>query len=103
MKLDVAERINLLSILPQEGSFLTLKIIRELRETLSFTEKEHKTLQFKQLEDGRVSWNTKAAKEKDIEIGKKAKSIIKEKLAELDEQKKLKDNHFSLYEKFIGE
>jgi len=102
MKLDVSERINLLSILPQEGSFLTLKIVRELRENLSFTEEEHKKFQFKNLSDNRISWNTKEAKENNIEIGKKAESIIREKLEELDEQKKLKNEHFTLYEKFVG-
>ena len=42
MKLDVGERIRLLGILPEKGNLLTLKIVRELRDDLSFSEKEHK-------------------------------------------------------------
>jgi len=103
LKLSVFERINLLSILPKEGDFTTLKIIRQLREDLSFTEEEHKALQFEVFEDGRITWNAKAAKDKDIKIGKKAESIIREKLEELNKQKKLRDEHFTLYEKFVGD
>lgn len=101
MKLNIFERINLLSILPMQGDFMTLKIIRQLREGLSFTEEEHKVLKFKQLDDGRVSWDAKATKEKDIRTGNKARSIIREVLEGLNKEKKLRDEHFTLYEKFI--
>ena len=36
LKLSVYERLVLLNILPKEGNFITLKIIRQLREDLSF-------------------------------------------------------------------
>lgn len=103
MKLNVFERLNLLSILPREGDFITLKILRELREDLSFSEEENAKLDFKQLDDGRVSWNNKVAKDliKDVKIGRKAESIIREELEKLNSQKKLKDIHLELYEKFV--
>ena len=40
MLLGVVERIGLLQILPKQGDFLTLRIIHELRQSLSFTEEE---------------------------------------------------------------
>ena len=40
MELTTVERLKLLEILPPEGDILTLKILRKLRETLSFTEDE---------------------------------------------------------------
>lgn len=149
MKLIVFERINLLSILPVQGDFTSLKIIRKLREDLSCDEQENKVLQFKdvwvcpecsrivevKVEDdppdcpkcievcpkckthlgkkamrktGQVTWNRKAAKEKDIEMGNKAHSIIRDTLKELNENAKnkekelpcLRDEHFTLYQKF---
>lgn len=100
MLLTVFERLILLNILPQEGDFLTIKIVRQLREALSFSEEEHKALQFK-TEEARVFWQTEAAKDKEIGIGGQATKIIVEALTRLSDEKKLKDEHFSLYEKFV--
>ena len=46
MKLNVLERIVLLNILPQQGSFSNLKLLRVAKEALSFTEEENKLLNF---------------------------------------------------------
>lgn len=100
IELGVFDRLILLNILPKEGDFLTLKIVRQLREELSFTEAEHKALQFVQ-EDGNVRWKSSADKPKAFDIGVKATEIIVEVLKKLDKDKKLKDEHFGLYEKFV--
>ena len=100
MELDVRERLILLSILPQEGNFITLKVVRKLRESLSFSEEEIKQYKFVQSE-GRVTWDDKAEQSKEIEIGEKAMDIIKEALKKLNEDKKLKDEHFTIYQKFV--
>ena len=101
MKLDVRERLILLSVLPQEGNFITLKVVRKLREGLSFNEEEIKQYKFVQ-EDQRVTWDDKAEQSKEIELGEKAMDIISEALKKLNEDKKLKDEHFTIYQKFIG-
>lgn len=99
-KLNVFERLILLNILPKEGDFTTLKIVRKLREDLSFSEEEHKKFNLKQ--DGpTVTWNTEADKPKEIPIGEKATDVIVDALKKLDKEKKLTDQHFTLYEKFI--
>ena len=101
MNLQVGERLVLLSLLPKEGDFTTLKIIRELREGLSFSEEEHKTYNFKQ-EGDLVFWDTEKDTPKDVPIGEKATDIIVDALKKLNEAKKLRDEHFNLYEKFVG-
>ena len=103
MKLTVLERIMLGNALPEEGNFLTLKIVRELREAMSFDEVEHKRLKLR-VDGGQIHWDNQAAKEagpKDIKIGEKATDVIVECLKKLDEQKKLTQDHLSLYEKFM--
>jgi len=100
MKLDVRERLVLLAILPAEGNFVTLKVVRKLRESLSFSEEEIKQYKFVQKE-GSVSWDDKAEQSKLVEIGTQAKIIIQDALKKLDEQQKLKDEHFTIYEKFV--
>ena len=103
MKLNIAERIALLQILPAEGDFTTLKVLRGLQEKVGFSEEDHKKFKIKRIGD-RISWNPKeGAREVKIELGDKAKEIIKDVLLNLDKGKKLKSEHFSLYEKFIQE
>ena len=102
MKLGVFDRLILLNILPKEGDFTTLKIVRKLREDLSFSEEEHKALQFVQ-EEANVQWKREADIPKPIAIGEKAKDVIVGVLKELDKDKKLTEQHYALYEKFIGD
>ena len=102
MKLNIKERIILLGILPKESNFITLKIIRKLQENLSFTENEIKELEIKQHEN-QITWNQEKDIGHDIEIGEKATDIIIESLKELDKNKKITNDNFSLFEKFIKE
>ena len=74
--------------------------MRKLREDLSFDEDEHKKLAFVQ-DGGQVRWNEKVNLTKRIMIGKKQTDIIQKTLKKLNDEKKLTDNHYSLYEKFV--
>ena len=102
MELGIFERIILLNVLPKEGDFSTLKIVRNLRESLSFSEEEHKILQFK-TENGRVLWKPEGDMQKDVPIGEKATDIIVECLKRLNKEKHLKEEHIPIYERFIKE
>jgi len=56
--LNTLERtVLLLGLLPKEGSFSNLKLVRLLREELSFTEEENRALQFR-TENQMIMWNT---------------------------------------------
>uniref|UniRef100_A0A6M3KFR6 Uncharacterized protein n=1 Tax=viral metagenome TaxID=1070528 RepID=A0A6M3KFR6_9ZZZZ len=62
MKLSVMERINILGLLPEKGSYSNLKLLRVAKEALSFTESENKLLNFRTEEvKGQVKtfWNDK--------------------------------------------
>jgi hypothetical protein len=102
MKLKIADRIRLLAILPEKGSILTLKIVRKLREDLSFTEKEHKGFAIAIAQD-RITWDEKKDKGKEVEVGDQAKELIIEKLKELSESEELTVPDMPLWEKFVGE
>jgi hypothetical protein len=102
MELGVFDRLILLNILPKEGDFTTLKIVRKLREDLSFSEEEHKALNFQQ-DEGNIKWQSEADKPKEIQFGEKATDLIVSTLKKLNTDKKLTEQHFNLYSKFIGE
>jgi hypothetical protein len=109
MILNINERLIILNILPQEGNILTLRILRKLKENLSFTEEEHKDLKLTVNPNNTISWRTvndedkPILQEKEFDIGDKASDLIKEALKKLDEDKKLTEGHMSVYDKFIGE
>ena len=99
MELTVTERLVLLQLLPQEGDYTTLKIVRRLREELSFDEGEHAALGF--VQDGeRIHWNPETDLGKEIDFGGKAHSIVVDKLEELNKKGALREEHVPLYEKF---
>ena len=99
MKLTVNDRLILLGIIPLQGDFTTLKIIRDMRGELSFTEEEHKILKFRQ-EETMVYWE-EGLEDKEINFGEKATDIIVDAFKKLNEQKKLRIEHMELYEKFV--
>ena len=103
VKLTVKQRIDLQSVLPQQGDFLTVKMIRVLREDLSFTQKEHKLLKFVNHPNGSVEWDAKAALKcvKEFEIPETIISIIKETLEKLNTSKQITEAHLDFYEMFM--
>jgi len=129
MKLTVLERIMLQNILPKEGDFITLKLVRKLRESLAFSEKEIAGVEFKthwkcpqcqkggmsteiaECKDcgiymrpsGEVTWDDDKAKKvvKDVFMGAKMLVLCESTLKKLSDEKKLTDQHMSLYGKFV--
>lgn len=100
MQLDVLKRVTLLSILPEHGDFITLKILRKLREALAFDEEEIARLKLQQT-DGKITWDTLADTGKEIHIGDKVLSVIVAALKRLDKEKKLTNQHFDIFEMFV--
>jgi len=104
MKLSVIERVLLGGMMANyQGSFVNLKLVREGREALSFNEEEIKDLTFVQV-DNRTTWNPTASlkyQAVDIILGNAVTKIIKELLQKLNDEAKLTEQHFSLYEKFV--
>ncbi len=129
MKLIVADRLSLMGLLPKEGTFITLKLIRKLKETLSFNDSEIAALEFKhgfecptckrqqnfpptvttqvcpvchtQMKgNGMISWNPDKDPNKEIVLGKAMEQICVGALQELNNAKKLTEQYMGLYEKF---
>ena len=102
MKLNIVERLMLLNILPPEGSITVMKLLRVLKEELSFSEEENKALEFDQKEE-QLFWKQDADIVKDVKLeeGEIMTELIKKELKKLDDEEKLTEGHISLYEKFI--
>jgi hypothetical protein len=101
MKLNIVDRLLLLNILPTKGNILTLRLAREFSESLSFTEAEHKVLNFVETA-GNVSWNNpKKEMLKEIHVGEVIVTLIKDELTKLSDSDSLEVQHIDLYNKFF--
>lgn len=129
MKLNVLERLALLEVLPKEGDFVTLKLVRKLRESLSFNEAEIKQIDFNQnwkcpkcnkemaspdapkcecgsymTATGSMTWDAMKGENviKDVHMGEKMMGLCVAALKKLDSDKKLTEQFYSLYEKIVS-
>ena len=102
MELNVGERLSVLSLLPKEGNFITLKIVRKLQEELSFSEEELELYKIVQ-KDSKATWSVEEdeKKMKDVKFGGEGIAIVVKALKDLDKNEKLLPQQISLYEKFI--
>jgi len=128
VELTVLDRATLLQSLPESGDFLTLKILRKMKEKLSLTEEEIKFFDLKYvytcIEDssilhsltpincpkcnkpmqmgGGVIWNPQVKQDIEMEFNEMEESIIQSSLKKLNDSKQLTEKHLSLYEMFVG-
>ena len=102
MKFAVKERILLVGMLPPQGNFQTIKLLRVLREALAFTEQENKDFEIVTNPNGTVNWDGKKGKAtKEVLVGDVMFNVIQGILKDMDEKKQLTENHVELYEMFI--
>jgi hypothetical protein len=100
VKLDVGERMVVISILPKEGNFLTLRVLRTLVSRIGLTAEEIKEFEVVQ-EGDRIVWNQKGYELLEFDLADVELDIIKQELKKLDSENKLTQDMFSIYEKFI--
>ena len=99
-KLNIADRLNLIGVLPAEGNYATQKVVRDLRDRIGFDEKELTAIDYKVVGD-RVTWDQDKAKEKEYDFGKYEMEVIAEALEQLDKEEKLTVQTTPLYERFV--
>lgn len=100
MLLTVKQRLLLLNVLPDESNYITLKIIREQQERLSFSDEELQRLKVERNGDT-YTWDESIDEPVDIEISESAAGVIKLAFRQLDQQGQLKVEFLPLYEHFI--
>lgn len=99
MELSIRERIMLLGILPQEGKVITLKIVKQLKDDLGFSEQEIKDNEIVEAE-GTVKWK-EVGYLKEVSIGEKATDVIADAFKKLDDDGKMQVQFLDVYDKFV--
>jgi len=107
MKLSIRDRLYLLMKLPPEGDLTTLRIVSDLKRSLSFTDDELTDygIVTKTDDHGRVStsWDHENDTGVEITIGPKALEIITGPFKKDDKDGKLQIDHLDLYERLLAE
>ena len=104
VKLGLFDRLVCLALLPAEGSYATLKIVRDMQMELAPSEEESKAVGIiNDLLTGGVQaehgWDK--VEDKEIIFGDIAKGIIVAALEKLNNEEKLTQQHFNLYKWFV--
>jgi len=102
VKLTLFERFVTMTLLPVEGNYRTLKIVRDLQMELATTEEENEIAGLEDVPGGGTDaddWD--AVPPKEIVFGDIAKNLIVDALTKLNDEEKLTRQHMTLYEKFI--
>lgn len=100
MELKIKDRIVLNMVMePQAGRYDVLKLVRKLREDLSFSEQEIKEVNLRAEEGGGYRWDKELVK--DVEIGEVTMGVIKKQFEKLDKEGRLHETHMDIYEKFV--
>ncbi len=99
MRFSIVERVGLLNILPEKGTIATMRVLRDLRDELGFSEEELAQANIQQTGD-KLTWDGSYKTEKDIEIGAAIRKVILESIEALDSQGEVTELTLDLYEQF---
>ncbi len=100
MQLNIPERVQLLGLLPKEGTYADIKTIREAREVIALTSEDLKKIEFNE-ETERYNLTKAEAIVKDIPLNEWITNTVTGLLAKREHDKKLNEDLRTLYEKFV--
>jgi len=104
LDLTVFERALLLAIFPhQTGDIMAIRAIRKFREECSLTPEEIEEYEVSVDDKGQMKWNNRKAQNKKIEVADFVREKVAVILHKLSDENRLGEEHFSLFEKIIGE
>ena len=98
-ELTILERLLLLGILPPAGDLTTIRIVRKLREELSFNEDELAAHDIVVHDTGNVTWSDMTYT-KTFDLGARAIETVVKALETLDAGGKVEEKHLTLFDKF---
>lgn len=106
MLMTITQRISILNVLPLEGNIITLKVVRELQQELSFSDEELTKWKITTTKNPigsiQISWDEEfATATKEVKIGEAAKKIISDRLKLLNEREQLPIELIDLYDIFV--
>lgn len=88
MKLNIADRINLINIFPAESGMVQQILVKDIAKKVEFTQDEIKEVNLVQ-KDGMITWTPEKAKDKEVEFTEMELNFLRECVDTLDKNKKI--------------
>lgn len=101
MLLTVKQRLLIGNVLPEEADFITLKVVKELQDVLSFSEEETNRLEIRREGDMYLWKEGEGDIPVEIHVGDAAKAVITGTLRGLSANGQLRMEFLPLYEHFV--
>lgn len=98
MKLNVQDRLILVNVVPEKGTFTTMTIVEELKAKFYPSEKEIKEFDIKH-EGNSIMWNKKGAEDKEIPLTESQLNLILDQFEKLSKTESLDYNTYLVYKK----
>ncbi|MDQ6481600.1 hypothetical protein [Dyadobacter sp. LHD-138] len=86
LKLGVADRINLESLMPATGGRVTMSLVRSMLSSISFTPEEIRDYKLQDLKNGAIKWDIETEKQIEFEFSDEQIEILKQGINAVDEK-----------------
>lgn len=98
LKLSIKDRISFRDILPAEGSYIEMILIKSIQNIVEITPEDISRHNMKQL-DGRIEWSND--EDRPFEFTPEQFEIILQAIKRIDSDKKVNVNNFNLVQKVL--
>lgn len=100
-QLTLSERLQIIEILPREGNIISLRLIHDLKQKLSPSQKEIKDYKITVIAQGQIQFSAKANIPKKMTFVPAEVELIRKQLTDLSNQNKLSVDMIGIYDIFF--
>ena len=102
MRLNIAERLHILALLPQKGNILQLRLVQDAISLIGLSPMEIDLWGVRR-EEGKdvIRWETNAETTKEVDVPRAIRTLVAERLESLSKAGELGRDQIGLWEKFI--
>jgi len=101
-KLNVAERLTLVQIIPEKGNFKTMRTVETVKNTLYLSDEEREEFEVEQT-GLNLKWNEKGSEAREVSFNDFGLELIMEAFERLDKAEALTSPQYLLYKHFKDE
>lgn len=84
--LSVLERLQITTLLPQNGGLIEMGLVKEIRDKVKFSAEEIEEYQLRDIENGSVVWNPAKAKLREYTFADSEIQVLKKGVDEADKR-----------------
>jgi len=96
MKLNVKERLLINQFLPEKGGITTMILMKGIKEKVQISSDEANKIGLTDTGNGRIVWDVKKAKDKDVQFNESEIKLLKKGVETLDKAERITEESLEL-------